>query len=84
MSLFLVLIIKNIIYYSLTCDGTDDKHCLTCNTSAHRYYHSHKGDEKCLCISGYLDDGIHEECTCHYSWFLLKKNRVTIVKHAMD
>ena len=53
--------IKNIIYYSLTCDGTGDKDCLTCNTSAHRYYHSHHGD-KCLCFSGYFDDGSNEEC----------------------
>ena len=59
---------KNITNCSLTCDGNSDANCLTCNTSAHRYYDSNK----CLCSEGYFDDGNREECTCHYSWFLLQ------------
>ena len=51
LSLFLVFIIaQNIIYYSLTCNGANDKDCVTCNASAHRYEDFGPHDKKCLCL----------------------------------
>ena len=70
LSLFLVFIIaQNIIYYSLTCNGVNDKDCVTCNASAHRYEDFGPHDKKCLCLNGYYDDGSNEECAaCHSTW----------------
>ena len=70
LSLFLVFIIaQNIIYYSLTCNGANDKDCVTCNASAHRYEDFGPHDKKCLCSDGYYDDDSNEECAaCDSTW----------------
>ena len=53
---------KILCFFSWTCTGISKDDCETCNTSAYRYLHSGGGHDKCLCSSGYYDDGSNEEC----------------------
>ena len=58
----------------MTCSGTHDDDCDTCNPSAHREFYESGSHDYCICSDGYYEDG-HAECaTCDSSWYSLNKH----------
>lgn len=60
------LILKDCHYSCLTCDGPNEKDCLSCTTSLKR----NLSDGKCLCSARFYDNQVDEECkSCHFSCY---------------
>jgi len=61
----------------LTCDGGDDKHCLSCSDNDNRVIQS---NNSCLCKSGFYENKV-ATCPGLFTLLLSDKPATTLAKH---